>query len=61
MIYGTQFDPDNNVVYALVTDAGEPAQAYRIDLAAGTRTKLAGRDDVKFVKQFVKRIESFVP
>ena len=46
LIYGTQFDPDNNVVYALVTDAGEPAQAYRIDLAAGTRTKLAGRDDV---------------
>jgi len=41
-----RFDQDNNTVYALVSDALEPAQAYRIDLAAGTRTKLAGRSDV---------------
>ena len=47
LIYGAHFDPDNNIAYALVTDAGEPAQAYRIDLKAGTRTKLAGRDDVE--------------
>lgn len=40
------FAADNNTLYALVTDALEPAQAYRIDLAAGTRTKLAGREDV---------------
>jgi len=46
LIYGANFDADNNTVYALVADAREPAQAYRIDLAAGTRTKLAGRPDV---------------
>lgn len=47
LIYGARFDTDNNTVYALVMDALEPAQAYRIDLKAGTRTKLAGRDDVE--------------
>ena len=41
-----RFEADNNTLYALVTDALEPAQAYRIDLAAGTRAKLAGRPDV---------------
>lgn len=46
LIYNTRFDADNNTVYALVSDAKEPFQAYRIDLAAGTRTKLAGRSDV---------------
>jgi dipeptidyl aminopeptidase/acylaminoacyl peptidase len=46
LIYGTRFAADNNTVYALVTDAMEPAQAYRIDLEAGTRTKLAGNPDV---------------
>lgn len=45
-LYGARFDTDNNTVYALVSDKGEPAQLYRIDLAAGTRTKLAGRDDI---------------
>jgi dipeptidyl aminopeptidase/acylaminoacyl peptidase len=45
-IYGTRFADDNNTVYALVTDALEPAQAYRIDLRAGTRTKIAGNPDV---------------
>ena len=45
-IYGSRFADDNNTVFALVTDALEPAQAYRIDLKAGTRTKLAGRDDI---------------
>jgi dipeptidyl aminopeptidase/acylaminoacyl peptidase len=45
-IYGARFAADNNTVYALVTDAMEPAQAYRIDLKAGTRTKLAGNPDV---------------
>lgn len=41
-----RFADDNNTVYALVTDGLEPAQAYKIDLAAGTRSKLAGRPDV---------------
>src|SRR5690606_4277771 len=42
----TWFAPDNNTVYAVVSDRGEPGQLYRMDLAAGTRVKLAGRDDV---------------
>ncbi len=46
LLYGARFAADNNTVYALVTDALEPAQAYRIDLKAGTRTKLAGSPDV---------------
>jgi dipeptidyl aminopeptidase/acylaminoacyl peptidase len=46
-IYGMTFTPDNNTLYALVTDGPEPAQAYRIDLEAGTRTKLAGNPDVE--------------
>jgi dipeptidyl aminopeptidase/acylaminoacyl peptidase len=41
-----RFDKDNNTVYALVSDSKEPLQAYRIDLEAGTRTKLAGDPDV---------------
>jgi len=45
LLYGARFASDNNTVYALVTDAFEPAQAYRIDLKAGTRTKLAGAPD----------------
>lgn len=45
-IYGARFADDNNTVYALVTDVLEPAQAYRIDLKAGTRTKLAGDPDI---------------
>lgn len=40
------FAPDNNTLYALVSDDMEPKQLYRIDLAAGTRTRLAGRDDM---------------
>lgn len=46
LIYGVRFAKDNNTAYALVTDALEPAQAYRIDLQAGTRTKLAGNPDL---------------
>jgi dipeptidyl aminopeptidase/acylaminoacyl peptidase len=42
----TWFAPDNNTVYAVVSDHGEPGQLYKLDLAAGTRSKLAGRDDV---------------
>ncbi|MDI1253913.1 prolyl oligopeptidase family serine peptidase [Thermomonas sp.] len=46
-INSTRFANDNNTAYALVTDALEPAQAYRIDLKAGTRTKLAGNPDIE--------------
>ena len=46
LIYNVRFAPDNNTLYAFVTDGKEPAQAYRIDLEAGTRTKLAGDPDV---------------
>ena len=46
LLYGARFASDGNTVYALVTDALEPAQAYRIDLQAGTRTRLAGFSDV---------------
>jgi dipeptidyl aminopeptidase/acylaminoacyl peptidase len=44
--YNSRFAADNNIVYALISDAFEPAQAYRIDLLAGTRTKLAGDPNV---------------
>lgn len=47
LIYRARFAADNNTLYALVTDALEPAQAYRIDLQAGTRTRLAGDPDVE--------------
>ncbi|MEO6227934.1 MAG: alpha/beta fold hydrolase [Thermomonas sp.] len=46
-IDSTRFADDNNTAYALITDALEPAQAYRVDLKAGTRTKLAGKPDVE--------------
>ena len=46
LLYAARFAPDGNTVYALATDELEPAQAYRIDLKAGTRTKLAGDPDV---------------
>ena len=40
-------EPDNNTAYATITDKGEPKQLYKIDLAKGTRVRLAGRDDVE--------------
>ena len=42
----TWFEADGNTVYAMVSDHGEPSQLYKLDLAAGTRVKLVGRDDV---------------
>jgi hypothetical protein len=45
-LYGTVWEQDNNVLYAFVADAMEAAQAYRIDLAAGTRTKLDDQSDI---------------
>jgi dipeptidyl aminopeptidase/acylaminoacyl peptidase len=46
-LFGARFAADNNVLYAFVADDMEPAQAYRIDLAAGTREKLAGNPDTE--------------
>ncbi len=37
---------DDNTAYATIVDKGEPSQLYRVDLAKGTRQRLAGRDDV---------------
>src|SRR3546814_6350603 len=37
---------DDNTAYATIVDEGEPSQLYRVDLAKGTRQRLAGRDDV---------------
>src|SRR3546814_15713816 len=37
---------DDNTAYDRVVDEGEPSQLYRVDLAKGTRQRLAGRDDV---------------
>ncbi|MDE2407151.1 MAG: S9 family peptidase [Xanthomonadaceae bacterium] len=36
---------DNNTAYASITDKDEPAQLYKVNLAEGTRVKLAGKDD----------------
>ncbi len=38
-------EPDNNTSYALITDKGEAAHLYKIDLAKGSRMLLAGRAD----------------
>lgn len=38
-------EADNNTAYAMIADGDEPEQLYKVDLAKGTRTKLAGRDD----------------
>ena len=37
---GGVFAEDNNTLYARVSDEGEPTQLYKLDLKAGTRTKL---------------------
>ena len=39
-------EADNNTAYALISDRDEPAQLYKVDLSAGTRVRLAGRDDM---------------
>ena len=54
MIWNSIWDKDNNTVYALVSDGLEPSQAYRIDLAAGTRTKLAGRPDMEVANWLIE-------
>jgi dipeptidyl aminopeptidase/acylaminoacyl peptidase len=39
-------DPDNNRALAWISDKGEASQLYRVDLAAGTRERLGGNDDI---------------
>lgn len=46
-IAGGVFAEDNNTLYARVSDKGEPTQLYQLDLAAGTRKKLVGNDEVE--------------
>jgi len=36
------FEPDNNHVYALISEHGEPVTLYRLALAEGTRERIAG-------------------
>lgn len=43
----THVATDNNTAYAVITDKDEPAQLYKVDLANGTRVRLAGRDDME--------------
>lgn len=39
-------ETDGNTAYATITDTGEPTQLYKVDLAKGSRVRLAGRDDL---------------
>ena len=45
-IAGGYFAADNNTLYARVSDDMEATALYKIDIAAGTRTKIVGRDGV---------------
>lgn len=45
-LVGGVFAEDNNTLYARISDAGEATQLYKVDLAAGTREKLASREGV---------------
>ncbi|HEY0309686.1 MAG TPA: S9 family peptidase [Luteimonas sp.] len=42
--------PDDNTAWAEIVDGGEPGQLYQVDLAAGTRIRIAGRDDVEIAR-----------
>jgi len=41
------FEPDNNHVYALISEHGEPATLYRLALAEGTRERVAGNSTME--------------
>lgn len=45
-LVGGYFAEDNNTFYTRISDQQEATQLYRVDLAAGTRTKLLGRDGI---------------
>ncbi len=40
-------EADDNTAWATIVDRDEPAQLYRVDLARGTRERVAGREDVE--------------
>ena len=40
-------EADDNTAWATIVDRDEPAQLYRVDLAKGTRERVAGREDVE--------------
>ncbi|GGD37878.1 alpha/beta hydrolase family protein [Pseudoxanthomonas indica] len=44
---GVSFEADGNTAYGVISDNREPGKMYRVDFASGTRTLLAGRDDVQ--------------
>src|SRR6478736_1730457 len=37
------FEPDNNIAYAKVSEHGEAAQLFKVNLSAGTRERIAGQ------------------
>lgn len=37
------FEPDNNIAYASVSEHGEAAQLYKVNLSAGTRERIGGQ------------------
>lgn len=41
------FDTDNKTAYAYISDKGEPAAIYRVDVASGTRQKLGGHPNLE--------------
>lgn len=43
-------DADNNTAYAVISDKDEPSQLYKVDLANGTRVRIAGRDDMDLAR-----------
>ncbi len=43
-------EQDDNTAYALIADTDEPAQLYKVDLAAGSRKLLAGRADMEIAR-----------
>jgi len=42
--YPMSFAADNNTAFALISDHGEPTSLYKIDVRAGTRTRLTGNE-----------------
>jgi dipeptidyl aminopeptidase/acylaminoacyl peptidase len=45
-LVGGFFADDNNTIYTRISDSQEATQLYKVDLAAGTRTKLVAREGV---------------
>lgn len=47
------FEPDNNHAYIEISDKGEAAVLYRVDVAAGTRERIAGNPNME-ISQFMR-------